>query len=362
MKQFQKLLIAFLLFSQITFAQRADEVFTGYATAQVDPSGRISVYAEGFLNKETEEIYTTKTIQNIGSVSKTFIGVSLMIAKEKGLIDLDKNIYEYLDFEVKNPLADTGNFITLRQLATHTSGIIDNEKYYLKAYSEGKEPDMALGEYLKEYFTKEGKYYSEENFINSNGGKRFEYSNIGAALAAYVIERASGMSFSKFTKQYILIPLKMEYSGWNYDEIDTSKHAILYNENDVALKPYTLITYPDGGFRTSVEDLSLYLKELIKGYNHNSSMLKNESWDELFRKNFTEENSIENINPKEPNTGLFMMYSKSGKIGHTGSDPGACCIMWFDPENGTGTIFMANEDLTKDNVASFKEIWASLNE
>ena len=347
-----------LLAGIVTVAQqKPDTTFTGYATAKLHTNGVADFFEYGFANLKSQEKYSTETIQNVGSVSKTLIGVSLMIAKEKGLLDLDQNIQEYLDFQLQNPWTEEGSHITLRQLATHTSGIVDNEKYYLKSYCEGERPKMALGEFLKQYLEKGGDLYSKKNFSKAESGKAYTYSNIGAALAAYVIERVSGIPFSEFTKTHILDPLKMEDSGWSYAEIDTAKHAILYGEDDEPLRAYTLITYPDGGFRTSIADLSIYLKELIKGYDHQSNLLKDESWDELFRRNFSVENPVENINPKEPNSGLFMMYSKSGMIGHTGSDPGACCIMWFHPETGEGYIFMANEDLTKQNIASFKNIW-----
>ncbi|WP_373400700.1 serine hydrolase domain-containing protein [Algoriphagus halophilus] len=168
-----------------------------------------------------------------------------------------------------------------------------------------------------------------------------------------MIEKVSGQSYSDFTKENILEPLGMLNSGWFYSDIDY--HAVLYDEKDNSLKPYTLITYPDGGFKTTITDLSKYLIQIIKGYNGNSSLLTKESWSELFRKNFNTD--VENIDEKEPNTGLFMVYFKSGKIGHTGSDPGVSCIMIFDPISNSGKIFMANEDITKENLTEFKKIW-----
>lgn len=340
-------------------ANQPDNNFTGYATATVT-SDLVEAKGVGFADKARQVSYTKHTVQPIGSVSKTFIGVSLLMAKDQGLIDLDADINEYLDFEVSNPrINGEDNCITLRSLATHTSGIIDNEKYYRLAYSKDTLSYMPLKKYLQQYLVRGGEFYSKKNFSNHKAGSYHRYSNIGAALAAHVLEKATGSSFSEFTKQNIFEPLGMDQSGWSYQEIDPMKHAVLYDEKDAPLEPYTLVTYPDGGLRTSAYDMSLYLKELIKGYNHDSPLLTNESWDELYRKNFLDK-GVENINPREPDTGIFMMYSKSGKIGHTGSDPGVCSMMWFSPQTSRGAIFMANEDLTKNNVERFKMIWEKL--
>ena len=355
-------LIFLFLFPSFLSKTTSDSDFIGYATAKVTENSTLSISCFGFADKENQTNYDTTTIQNVGSLSKTFIGLSLMIAKDKGLIDLDKNINEYLDFEVKNPHFKKGDtFITLRHLATHTSGIIDNSKIYETSYSEGKTSKKELGVFLKEYLSKEGKNFSKKNFNKAKTGMYYTYSNIGSALAAHILEKATGISFDQFTKKNIFDALKMNHSGWSYQQINEQKHAVLYNEDDKPLPFYTLITYPDGGLRTCILDLSIYMQELIKGYNHHSELLSNEAWDELYRKNFNEKNTVKNIHPSEPNTGIFMFYSKKGMIGHTGSDPGASSIFWFDPNTNTGSIFIANKDITKKNVEKFKEIWIQLN-
>ena len=77
-------------------------------------------------------------------------------------------------------------------------------------------------------------------------------------------------------------------------------------------------------------------------------------------KNFSCALNIDNIDVKEPNTGIFIVYFKSGKIGHTGSDLGVSSFMMFDPQINVGQIFMANEDLIKENLQEFKNIWGEL--
>ncbi len=255
-----------------------------------------------------------------------------------------------MDFSVSSPYFNGDNVITLRHLATHTSGIIDNEKIYEESYCFDTVPNTSLGNFLKTHLNSSDKKQLNKSFYKSKAGERYSYSNIGSALAAYIVELVSGQSYSDFTKENILTPLNMSKSGWSYSDIDGSNHAQLYDEKDNVLDSYTLITYPDGGFRTTIIDLSKHLIEIIKGYNGNSSLMTKESWNMLFKKNFTSDAKVDNIDEREPNSGLFMVYFKSGKIGHTGSDPGVSCVMMFAPQLNNGKIFMANEDITKENL------------
>lgn len=350
-------LLTILLCSNLVLGQ--DSTFVGYATSKIK-NGNIDIHTFGFKNKEQNINFDSLTIQPIGSVSKTVIGLAIMKAIELGLIDLDTDINNYIDFKVQNPRIKNNTPITLRHLATHTSGILDNEKYYLQAYTKGLKPNLSLEQYLKEYLVKKGKKYSKKNFGNFKAGDEYNYSNIGAALAAYIIERVSQQSFDVFTQKYIFQPLGMKNTSWHYDETKLNSYSKLYDENDRPLEYYSLATYPDGSLKTTIADLSIYLNILINGYNTNSTFLEKKSWNTFYQKNFTANYFVRGINPKEPNTGIFIIYSKNGTIGHTGSDPGVAVVMYFDPLNNEGKIFMANEDLTPQNVQSFKEIWSKL--
>jgi CubicO group peptidase (beta-lactamase class C family) len=65
-----------------------DKGFVGYATASIKNDTIKEINYFGFSNREKSLKYNDSTIQPIGSVSKTFIGVSLLIAQEKSLLDL----------------------------------------------------------------------------------------------------------------------------------------------------------------------------------------------------------------------------------------------------------------------------------
>jgi CubicO group peptidase (beta-lactamase class C family) len=230
----------------------------------------------GLANKETKTPFTSETILPIGSVSKTFIGFSVMKAIDLGYFTMETDINTILPFKVVNPYQPT-KIITIGSLVTHTSGLVDNEKFYIQAYNEGKKPAMEMSDFLKEYYSPEGKFYAKANFDKSKK-LTYNYSNIASALTAYLIEIKANMTFADFSKKYIFEPLQMNNSHWFYDDAYTSKYATLYQvdkpdypfsaiENkDGSLKPYSCATYPDGSLKTSSQDLSKYLIAMLNRF------------------------------------------------------------------------------------------------
>ncbi len=374
------------LTQQLTvLAEQSD--FVGFSVAVVNKDSILYQNAFGFADLENKKPYTVSTVQNIASVSKTLIGVCLMKAVELGYFDLETNINDILSFKVSNPNYPT-DIVKVRHLATHTSGIDDREAVYYKnfilgSYSDAKSPlfdqfvkmgtipnrkDSTLALFLYEYFDKNGIRYDKKNFLNYRAGEAYQYSNIGAALAAYLIEVKAKMPFYEFCNKYVLQPLKMTQSSWLLTNKVAQQHARVYNDKRQYYPLYSEITYPDGGLRTSCNDLSKYLLEMIKGYNKNGKLLTNNSFETLFKKQFDDNNLPKNSSKQEPNSGIFWRHKPNGLIGHTGGDIGATSFVFFDPKTGIGRIFVSNTELdspaqAKPNeklVKQFIEIWKTL--
>lgn len=325
----------------------------------------------GFANKELKTPFTSETILPIGSVSKTFIGFSIMKAVDMGYFTLETDINTILPFKVVNP-SFPDEIITINHLVTHTSGLIDNEKQYIKAYNEGKKPTENLADFLAAYYMPNGKYYAKTNFAKSKPGESYNYSNIASALAAYCIEVKANITFADFTKKHIFEPLHMNHSHWFYDENLSNQYATLYQidkpdysfkeiENlDGSLKTYSCATYPDGSLKTSATDLAKYMIAMFKGYEGKSDLLSKSSFETLFKKQFDDSNMPNNMDPKEPNRAVFWAYNKKDKLIHTGSDPGLAAFVSRDPKTKILRILLFNAALDgQDNdttVENFKKI------
>jgi D-alanyl-D-alanine carboxypeptidase len=323
----------------------------------------------GYADVANQVPYSVSTIQNIGSVSKTFIAVALMKAIELKYFTLETDINEVLPFKVTNPNDPNGK-ITIRELTNHTSGIIDNPEIYhycyhfypkLRAYDSvsistlnqmgfgDKLKDTTVAQFLYNYLAPQGQYYSKANFGEGTAGNTSSYSNIGSALVAYLIEIKSGLSYADFTRKYILKPLKMDHSGWHVSDIDLKKHAYLYLDLKNRFPLYDLVTYPDGGLKTSPEDLSKYLMAIAR---HDKKLLTEASYQTMFTPQFSKEHSPKNINLTSRNKGVFWNLYTNGTIGHDGDDPGVGTFLFFNQATGKGGLFLCNKYLaSKQSIA-----------
>lgn len=351
----------------------------GFSVAIVNQKGTLYNKGFGYADVQQDKKYTQNSVQNIASISKTLIGIALLKAQELGKLNLDDPVNKYLPFEVSNPYFPDKQ-ITVRQLATHTSSIKDPAAYEKYGYvlreknnNETKvnrnfrSPDDMIyyDTFLKEILSTNGKWYRKKNFLKVEPGERFEYSNIGAGLAALVIEKATGESFNEFTKKYIFKPLKMSQSGWFHAKINAAERSKLYSTNKAELASFQLVNYPDGGLITSSTDLGKYLTELISGYQGTGKLLTKENYAQLFKPNLTDKNfkeRNENIYNDEYNMGIFMGISAQGQVGHTGGDPGVATHLFFNTKTGIGKILIVNTDLEKAGITEFIDIWKTLEE
>jgi CubicO group peptidase (beta-lactamase class C family) len=137
-----------------------------------------------------------KTMFRIASVSKLFAWTGVMQLAEMGKVDLDEDVNTYLDFEIPQTFPEP---ITLKHLLTHTAGFEDR---YRGLFGDGVEDLLPLGEILA-------------NNIPARvfpPGQESAYSNYGAALAGYIVERVSGVPFEQYVEDFIYAPLEMTHS------------------------------------------------------------------------------------------------------------------------------------------------------
>lgn len=338
------------------------ESLPGMYVIMTDGNKTIYEHGFGYADIAQQVPYSASTVQNIGSISKTFIAVALMKAIELKYFTLETDINDVLPFKVTNPNDPNGK-ITIRLLTNHTSGIIDNPEIYhysyhfypkLRPYDSisvstlnqmgfgDKLRDTSLVQFFYNYLSPQGKYYNKANFGEGPAGSASSYCNIGSALVAYLIEIKSGLTYAEFTKKYILKPLKMDHSGWHVPDMDLKNHAVLYLDQKSRFPLYDLVTYPDGGLKTSPEDLSKYLITIAR---HDKKLLTEASYQAMFTPQFSKEHPPKNINLTYRNKGIFWNLYTNGTIGHDGDDPGVGTYLFFNTTTGKGGLFLTNKYL-----------------
>ena len=336
--------------------------------------GNNIIYSKGFgysdvVNKHK---FTPKTIHTIASISKTFVGVSIMKLVEDGKLNLDDPINDYLPFKIQSPHFPK-TVITIKHLVTHTSSLNDdfddgekrpNQLLEQSRYSKDEMPKelaediyyydgtyMKLEEYIKQIFTTQGKWYAKSNFSDFKPGEKYEYSNEGTNLAALIVEKVSGMPFPEFTQKYIFQPLKMTSTSWSYQNLDstTSKLYIQYEEENpsqVFEFPRSIDSgYPCGDLKSNGDDLTKYLVEMMNGFNGKGDILNAISYKtmlspQLSRDKF-EENDPSALND-EYGVGVFWAISNPGLRLHKGGSIGVYSILYFNPKNNIGVVSYCN--------------------
>lgn len=253
----------------------------------------IMTYAHGYSDYRTKAKIDIHSNFQLASVSKSFTATSIMILKEKGLLDYDDLVISHIpEFPYDN--------ITIEQLLHHTSGL-QNYMYLVDNY--WKNDSCITNEDILDLLVK----YKLP--LNNWPGRRFTYSNTGYAMLALIVERVSGENFAAFLKEHIFDPAGMRNTyTYNPDILDTvSNRVIGYNRRGRRLFRYDFepndLILGDKSVISNVNDLFLYQKAL-----NSYKLVSKESLDEAYTKGHTNSRY-----KREFNYGFGWRMKKNGK-------------------------------------------------
>lgn len=241
-------------------------------TGMLIRDGRI-VYNKSFglADLDSRTPVTPGTQFLLGSVTKQFTAMSIMILKERGKLDFDDALSKFCP-----EFPAYARTITIRHLLNHTSGLPDYEQLLLgkvdydKLYQSSKSPRAA-----HEFTSREAlRVLSKQSKLNFAPGTKWEYSNSGYVVLAQIVERLSGMRFAEFLKQKIFVPLGM-HDTLLVDERHqrVPQLAIGYGKRggkweDIGYTPENYI-YGEDGIYGTINDLfkwdqALYTEKLVR--------------------------------------------------------------------------------------------------
>lgn len=347
----------------------------GFAASIVQNNKILFSKGFGYSNLKNKEPFTIRTINSVASISKTFIGLSILKLVDEGKLHLDEPINSILPYKIINPFFPDKK-ITVRHLVTHTSSIsqefdpeevgestiilVDsfevnsetptNLKKEIAYYKLGKY--ISIDQHIRKFTQPSGNWYSLDNFLKHPPGSKFNYTNLGALIAARIVEIKSGFSFEEYTRHQIFEPLNMANTAWHYNKLNRSLFSTLYTPDDriklvkVLVHPkYEMTDYPVGGLKTNVEDLTKYLLEIIKGYNGKGKLLTPESYQILLNPQLADscfENRNDYIFNDQYNMGTFWSISSPGYRMHNGGTIGVYSFIYFNPKTGMGALSFCN--------------------
>jgi CubicO group peptidase (beta-lactamase class C family) len=299
------------------------------------------VWAKGYGWADIEEgrRVTPDTDFMLASVSKTIVATAAMQQVEAGRLTLDGDVNSVLPFPVRNPTYPDDP-ITLFQLLTHTSSIDDYWPTLRGNYDYSGDSDIALRDFCEGYLVPGGSYYDPTDYYPDAPGSMYSYSNMGATLAALLVEEATGMPFDQYCEENIFAPLRMNRTSWMLADLKTKTLAMPYRYDRTVdcYRPYGHYgypDYPDGQLRTSVSQLGRFLALYMNGGSYRGVRLLEK---ETVRQILTPQ-----VDPLEPGQGLIW-YESGSLTGHNGGDFGVRTEMYFDPETGAGAIVLTNSN------------------
>lgn len=241
--------------------------YVGIVVTLVDPQG-YAVYEYGVSDKETGAVPTAETRFGIGSVTKIFTGILLADAENHGLVNLTVPISRYIP-GVAIPSRNDRE-ITLKDLATHTSGLPEGLEKYQKEGDDAMNArdGVAYERAFLEYSLTNGSdiYPFISNItLTRDPGTQWEYSNMGAALVGDILVRKQNCSFEQLLNSTILIPLGMNNTTAHPSELPKNAVATGYrgyfdgNITKGFLLNFTDFWAPTGGIFSTGDDMAIFL-------------------------------------------------------------------------------------------------------
>ncbi len=248
--------------ASITMAQAAldDDLHAFIAQAMAHyhvPGVAVGVYNDGaqqvggfgVTNVDHPLAVDERTLYQIGSISKTFVGTTAMRLVEQGKLDLDALIRTYLpDLELAD--AEATERATMKHLLTHTGGWVGD---YFDDLSAGDDAlaKMAVAMAAVPQVAPLGTLWS--------------YNNAGFALAGRIIEVLTGQPFEAAVQSLVLDPLGMQHTFFFARNIVTKRFAVGHTITDdkaVVAHPWELprTANPAGGLLSDVLDLLVYAR------------------------------------------------------------------------------------------------------
>ena len=191
--------------------------FAGLVMVECD--GKLLV-AEGcgLSDRERRTEWSTRTICDIGSITKQFTATTILLLEEDGKLATTDVLSKHFP-----DVPDDKRDITLHQLLTHTSGIIDLE-------NAGDYDPIERDEFMRRIFAQA---------LNSTPGERYRYSNAGYSILGAIIEQITGQSWEAYVRGRLFLPERMKETGYIIPKWDDRR----------VVRGYA----PDGPWGTGVE-------------------------------------------------------------------------------------------------------------
>lgn len=281
----------------------------------------------GVTDQKSRRDVGPATIFSIQSTSKNFTATAIMMAVQRGLLDLDKPITAYLPrFTVNSRFeAAPQEKMTLRLLLSHRAGFTHEAPV-------GNNYDPAFPNFEAHVRS------ISDTWLRYPVGERYRYSNLGIDVAGYILQQAMGKPFAACIKEFIFDPLGMIDSTVDTEGYARRLDRALGHERGYSFVPLKTPLIPSGGVYTSARDMSAYLAfHLGRGVYEGKTLLQAARWTEMHGFSLGGDYGLGIIRTEQRygDTPIRM-------LGHKGGGFGFGCVCNYCPEAQIAWVALFN--------------------
>ncbi len=314
----------------------------GFAIAVVRDGETIYTDVFGARDLAKNLPVTTDTLFGIGSITKSFVAISILQLAEQGKLTLDDPVSKHLPFKLGKP----GEPILIRHFLTHSSGFPS-----LRGFGEDASIPISSAD---DFFRFVNGASSEIAFLP---GEHFFYNNGAYQMLGAIIQEVSGMPFHEYVTENVIRPLGMKRSTFNVDQFNADPdHITPYLKNADGNEP-TDFPFPNpehnpsysfrsaaGGITTSVTEMSRYANMLIEqGRYPGGQLISQRSMREMQRIHIREPDGYYGITGYGFGLRVTPNFLGEALIDHGGRVVSTARIS-FLPSEKIGIVMMGNSD------------------
>jgi CubicO group peptidase (beta-lactamase class C family) len=272
----------------------------------------------GYAVREWDVPNTSDSVFYIGSITKQFTAMAILMLQERGLLTVQDPICNYLD-----ECPDTWADITIYHLLNHTSGVPEhaNIPNFATLMSHQTRPQEILDWFI-------------DRPLDFVPGESWSYSNSGYILLGLILEKVSDESYQNFLRENIFEPLGMEHTGYGSNSRVIEHMTQGYSSAFIrAQYIHMSVPYAAGALYSTVGDLYLWNQALYSG-----QVVSQETWDAMLEAAYPVEGE-----DTDYAYGLAIgTLAGSPYIGHGGAIPGFSSVIAHLTEQNIDIIVLAN--------------------
>jgi CubicO group peptidase (beta-lactamase class C family)/pimeloyl-ACP methyl ester carboxylesterase len=315
-------------FDDLLPKQLNESHIAGAAVAVVVDDTLLFSKGYGFADVEAlRPVVADQTLFRTDSTGKLFVWTAVMQLVEQGKLDLGADVNGYLDFSIPATFAKP---ITLRHLFSHSAGFEDMGYMFAHNEADLETPGAFLAAHIPARVRPPGELTA--------------YSNYGTALAGYIVERVSGLSFEQYVDEFIFSPLGMAHSTFRQPLPPPLDSAVtqnnVYTDEEFRVRPFQFLRIPPAGEgHMTVTDMAPFMIAHLA--NTDTPILKAETNQQMHGRLFSNDSRVNGF------AYGFAETTQNGQhiLRHEGNNPGmSSTALFLLPEHKVGVYAAYNSN------------------